>query len=127
MSNPMNPIGGAIASVVNASKEQSEDARATLAAGLTPALEAAAIALRDQPLAITALAAKMLVEQLAAVDRDAALTWLRAVRLEHDADNEHQREHAISLRGEAFTRLAQAAAQLDRDKPHGPLNLRLFI
>lgn len=130
----MPTIGAAIGKIVGdltttiaEGPERSADARTLLKAGLTPALEAAAHTLEAHPFSMTTLAAVMLVEQLFAIDRAAALLWLDALRAELTATSAAQADAAAGLRFEAFTKLAEAAAKLERTARHGPLDLRLFL
>lgn len=125
---PMKPIGEAFRAVaLDAGAQKSAEARELVRASLTPAIHAAAATMHDHPLGIAQLAAKMLLEQLFALDAAAARDWCAAAIAEELAGDDEARRLAQRNRFEAFTRLAQAQRAADEKKRAGPFDLRLFI
>lgn len=122
------PIGAALRRVaLDAGAQKSLEARDLVRASITPAIRATASTLNDHPLAIAQLAAKMLLEQLFALDADAARAWCEAAMAEESAAGEDALRDAQRRRFEAFERLAAAQAAADEKKRAGPFDLRLFI
>lgn len=121
------PLAGALRAVtLDAGEKRSAEARELLRASITPAIAATAATLHDHPLSITQLAAKMLLEQLFALDADAAQNWCVAAMAEERAQTDEAKLRAQRDRLTAFATLAAAQAAADEKKRAGPFDLRLF-
>jgi hypothetical protein len=124
----LQPIGKALRAVaLDAGAQKSAEARDLVRASLTPAIRAVASTMNDHPLSVAQLAAKMLLEQLFALDADAARAWCDAAMAEEIAADDDARLQAQRDRLAAFDRLAKAQNTADEKKRAGPFDLRLFI
>lgn len=101
--------------ITDATVAQSAEARTILRFALDSAFAFAATELRVQPLSMKTLAAKMLAEDFAAIDLNAASALYAWIVREIEADGDQGRAAAIAGRHDAHNRLA--AAEMARNTP----------
>lgn len=94
--------------IIDPSPEENARARAIVRERLDAFIADTARAMGDQRLSIKALAAKMLIEDFAALDPNAAQLWLAASSWEIEPLEAERREHFVHERRRAFEQLAQA-------------------